>query len=165
MPWEKAQDENKHGKPITNLYPTTTFERNASNQAMLSLTQLFIFNIFLRWMYFSKSWVCNELMIQWDDSKFSSCNCGSTSWIIFVWPTLLNSTGLDWPLDLEPFCAFLIQLWTIFSKHVYIYLKSEIYTKQKLHFQPVQLCCAYSSHFGIISVVEESAKWCKMFIS
>lgn len=29
-----------------------------------------------------------------------SCNCWSTSWVIFVWPILFNSTSLDWPFNL-----------------------------------------------------------------
>jgi hypothetical protein len=37
-------------------------------------------------------------------------------------------------------------------------LKSEIYTKQKLHFQPVQFFFAYSSNSGIVRIVKESAK-------
>lgn len=50
-------------KPIPNLYPTTTY-KEVSKQAMLSLTQLFIFNnqYFLRWLYFSNSWVRNDTL-------------------------------------------------------------------------------------------------------
>ena len=99
-------------------------------------------------------------MIHWDDLASSSWDRGRTSsWIIFAWPTFFNSTCLDWPFNLKKnTSSFFFQLITIFSKCIDIYLKSEIYTKQKLHLQPVQFFCAYSSNFGIVGIVKESAK-------
>jgi len=98
-------------------------------------------------------------MIHWHGLVTSSCNRGSTSgWIIFAWPTFFDSTCLDWPFYLKPIRRLFFQPITIFSKCIDIYLKSEIYTKQKLHFQPVQFFFAYSSNSGIVRIVKESAK-------
>lgn len=154
MPWENKKT---HKKPIFYSHaaiPTMIFHSSFlcgiwSCKQSSVLTKLYIWNS-LDSIFFTQD---------------SSGNGGSTSWIIFVWPTLFDSTSLDGSFNLESLCSFFFQLWTVSPKCLPIDLKSEINSKQKLHLQSVQLCRAYSSHFSIVCIIEESAIPCCKLLS
>lgn len=75
--------------------------------------------------------------------------------IIFSWPSFFNSTCLYRTFNLMNVITFLFQQQTILTKGINTYMKLKIQTKQKLHFQIVQLWCAYTSNFCIISIIEK----------
>ena len=67
--------------------------------------------------------------------------------------TFSLSPAANWSLDAALFCSFLLQLQTELIKSLHGDMQSEVQAIQELHLHLVNLCCAYSSHLSIISIV------------